>query len=165
MRRRRRTNNHAMVMIDVLLCILVKSAIARYVLPVGRTPRWAVQSSDGEDSTPSTGDWCRRSERSTITPSFFQYYTRHTALSTHALSSQSSDCLERIARNWLSDGLEHGKSYLSGVLRWAFMVFICWKWNDISVASTRSMTTLRNSLKHIPIKHSLSVTLLRWLGG
>jgi len=39
------------------------------------------------------------------------------------------------------------KLYLSGVLRCNFMFLICWKWHDMSVARTMSMTILRNSLK------------------
>jgi len=38
-------------------------------------------------------------------------------------------------------------SYLSGTASKFFIVLICWKWFDISVANTSSITSERNSLQ------------------
>lgn len=42
---------------------------------------------------------------------------------------------------------EQGSTHASGCCRRLFMALICWKWQDMSVASTISTTRVRSSLK------------------
>jgi len=74
-------------------------------------------------------------------------HTEKLAVCVKMFSFFTCQCKYRI-KNRVEVTVRRGQN-LSGELRWNFMFLICWKWKDISVARTTSITILRNSLKQI----------------